>query len=93
MSEKDLICKIFEKCYFISTNSECDVFFDYAPHCKQYSIHYYLHGYTDELDYTYITRRNKTECYLDINIENLIYTLGELNELWQLIEESNLKKS
>lgn len=84
MTKNELIGKICEKCYFISTNSKCDVFFRYCPHVHSYEVEYHLHGWKQNQDSTQIN------FLTTINKINLKRTLKELDKLWVLIEENNL---
>lgn len=85
--EEKLINEIFKKCYFISTNSECDVFFRYSPHVDCYDVDYHISGWKPLEDAIHIN--NSTE----INYSNLKCTLKKLDKLWEELnkrmEENN----
>lgn len=84
MKKQELILKVLEKCYFISTHSKCDVFFRYAPHVNSYDVDYYFEGWD-------IAKENiSIDICTKVNCENLMSTLKELEILWQSIEENNL---
>lgn len=92
MKKEDLLLKVFRKCYYISTHSKCDVFFDYSPHCNFYSVYYYKEGWGVSKNPFYLHRING-DVNDTITIDNLTRTYQELNKLWELIEENNLKKN
>lgn len=86
MKKVDLLAKVVKKCCEISTNSKTDVFFRYDPHVDTYDVEWVLNGWTGQNDeYTYLNT------ITHISMNNLENTLKELDKLWELIEESNLR--
>lgn len=72
-----LLCEVLSKCYEISTNTKADVFFDYAPHVKAFSVFVYRDGWTE-----------KTACDMEyfamslrVTKGNLITTMAKLYDL------------
>lgn len=43
----ELLCEVLSICHKISTESDADVFFDYAPHCNYYSVYWYRDGWSE----------------------------------------------
>lgn len=75
----DLITEVFKKCYYISNNSKCDVFFRYSPHVNFYEVEYHLCGWVQNKDAIVINRSS------DVNEVNLKITLKKLDNLWKNI--------
>ena len=74
-----LINEVFQKCYFISTHSKCDVFFRYAAHVHCYEVDYSLNGW--DINDNPVPINTCTE----VNPENLQDTLYQLEQLWKVI--------
>lgn len=82
MQKQELILKVLEKCYFISNNSECDVFFSYSPHVNFYEVCYHLEGWKQNESGVYINIST------DVNVKNLTKTLQELDKLWKIVNKT-----
>lgn len=82
MQKQELILKVLEKCYFISNNSECDVFFSYSPHVNFYEVCYHLEGWKQYESGVYINIST------DVNVKNLTKTLQELDKLWKIVNKT-----
>ena len=78
----DLIASVFKKCYFISNNSECDVFFSYSPHVNFYEVCYHLDGWKQNESGVHINMST------DVNVKNLTETLQELDKLWKVVDKT-----
>ncbi len=48
----ELLKKVLEKCYFISTHSKCDVFFEYSSHTNYFNIYYCKNGFNENAKLT-----------------------------------------
>ena len=86
MDEKtrELLELVFRKCVIISERSKTDVWFNYSPHANCYCIEYCLHGWKN-------SELINMDVVTTINYENLQKSSKELDNLWALIEENNLK--
>lgn len=93
MDEKlrELLELVFRKCLIITAKSKTDVWFNYSPHTNSITIDYvltgYKHGENEFNDYKYIALSET------ISQVSLTRISKELDKLWVLIEENNLKKS
>ena len=90
MDEKvrELLELVFRKCVLITTRTKADVFFSYDAHINCYTISYYLKGYQEQPNNSIYT-----DVVSKINMENLQRTSEELDKLWELTEEKNLRKN
>lgn len=72
-----LLCEILNKCYEISTNTKADVFFEYAPHVKRFTVYVYRNGWTQET----VGDMEFLAFSIRVTKDNLITTMAKLLDL------------
>lgn len=83
----ELLKKVLEKCYFISTHSKCDVFFEYSPHINCFTINYYEDGHNEKTYPIYLKDAFVEYC----TIRNLSKALMNLDKLYEEVMNGDVK--
>ena len=80
---EDLLTNILGHCYEISTQTNADAFFEYAPHTSEITIRIYPDGWSAEADCEYIRYRETNSIYFnnEDGTEMLEYALEQLDKL------------
>lgn len=81
----ELLKRVLEKCYLISTHSKCDVFFEYSPHVNCFTIMYFKDGYNKETQPIYFEDVVLEHCTMG----NLSQALINLDKLYEEVKKDN----